>query len=183
MGDGLADIAQMDLLAVHEQLAGDVGAVAVTEDGHGQLRSARTHQAGDAHHLALADMEGNIVDDLLVGIDGMIDIPVFDLHGHVADFHIVALGEAVGDLPANHALDDPVLADIVGALVQRLDGMAVTDDGDVIGNVGYLVELMGDDDGGHALLLEPQQQIQKCLGIGLIQRRGGLVQDQQPGIL
>ena len=128
-------------------------------------------------------MEGDIIHHLFVGVDGVIHIPVFDLHGHVADFHALPLREAVGDLTAHHAFDDPVLADIVCPFVKGFDGMAVPDHGDVVGHIGDLVELVRDDDGGQALLLEPQQQIQQRLGVRLVQRGSRLVQDQQLGIL
>ena len=106
-----------------------------------------------------------------------------DLQGDLADGHVVALGEAVLHLTADHAADDPVLADVVRALVQRFDGFAVPQDGDVIRHIGDLVDLVGDEDGGHALLLEFQQQVQQRLGVLLVEGGGGLVQDHEAGVL
>ena len=68
-------------------------------------------------------------------------------------------------------------------IVDGLDGGAVTDDGDLVGNVGNLVELVRNDDAGHALFLEAQHQVKQRLGIGLIQGGGWLVQNQQLGVL
>ncbi len=110
-------------------------------------------------------------------------VPIADLHGDLADLHPFPLGEAVGYFAAHHAPDNPVLGDIVGSLVHRLNSLAVPNDGDIVGDVRNLVELMGNDNGGHALFLETKQQIKQRLGIRLIEGRGGFVQNQKPGVL
>ena len=113
----------------------------------------------------------------------MIDRPVFDLHGHVAHLRLPGR-EAVGEVAADHALDDAGLGDLLHALVQRLDGGAVADDGDLVRHIGDLVELVGDDDRSDVLLLaQAQQQIQQVLRVLLVQRGGRLVQNQQPHVL
>ena len=114
----------------------------------------------------------------------MVHRPVVHLQLDVAHLHVVPRWEAVGHLAADHALDDALLADRLGAVVvDGLDGAAVAHDGDLVGDVGDLVELVGDDDHRHALLLEAQHQIQQRLRILLVQRGGGLVQDQQLRLL
>ena len=104
---------------------------------------------------------------------------MFDIHRHIADLDAGALGEAVLDRTADHAADDAVLAEIVLALGERFNGVTVADDGDVVRHIGDLVELVGDDDGGHTLLLEFQQKIQQRLGIRLVEGGGRLVQDHK----
>ena len=173
----------MHFLAIHEELAGNAGAVAAAEDGHGQLRAARALEAGEAHDLAPADVEADVVHHLLLLIDGMIDGPVPDLHAHVVQNIVNAAGIAVRQLTAHHAPDDPVFVDVTAVIVNGLDGGAVPDHGNAVSHIGDLIELVGNDDGCHALLLEFQQQVQKHPGILLVQRGGGLVQDQQLHVL
>ena len=96
---------------------------------------------------------------------------------------MLPLGIAVLHGAAHHALDDPVLAELVHALDQSLDGGAVPDDGGLVGAVDDLVELVGDDDGGQALLLELHQQVQQHLGVLVVEGGGGLVQNQEPHLL
>ena len=128
-------------------------------------------------------MEADIVNDLLFMIDGVVHRPAGHIHAHLADLHAGTLGEAILDLTAHHAPDDPILVDVVAGIVDGLDGGAVTDDGDLVGNVGDLVELVGNDDAGHALFLEAQHQVKQRLGIGLVEGRSRLVQNQQLGVL
>ena len=53
----------------------------------------------------------------------------------------------------------------------------------LVGAVDDLVELVGDDDGGQALLLEFHQQVQQHLGVLVVEGGGGLVQNQEPHLL
>ena len=66
--------------------------------------------------------------------------------------------------------------------MEGLDGLAVPDDGDVVGHIGDLVELVGDDDARHTLALEPEQQVQQGLGVGLVEGGGRLVQNEETGV-
>ena len=109
--------------------------------------------------------------------------PVLHFHQHIADLYTGTLGEAVFDLTANHALDDTVFINIVACVVDSLDGSTVTDNGDLISNIGDFVQLMGNNNTGHALFLELQQQVKKGTGIFFVQRGGRLVQDQQLCVL
>ncbi len=106
------------------------------------------------------------------------DVPVLHLEQHLADLGI-ALRVAVGQWAADHAPDDPVLADRFAPAVQRLDRAAVAQHGDRVGDLGDLVELVGDQDRGNAALLELQQQVQQGVAVALVQAGGRLVQDQQ----
>ena len=70
------------------------------------------------------------------------------------------------------------------ALVQRFDGRAVAQNGDLVGDIGDLVELMGYDDRGHAALLaQREQQIQKVLRVLLVERGSRLIQDEKAHFL
>ena len=114
----------------------------------------------------------------------MVHGPVVDFHAHRADLHVFALGEAVGDLAANHALDDALLADrLLALVVDGFDGAAVADDRYFVRHIGNLVQLVGNDDHGHSLLLEAEHQVQQCAGIFFVQGGRGFVQDQQLRLL
>mgnify|MGYP003305451376 CR=1 FL=1 len=71
--------------------------------------------------------------------------------------------------------DDPVLVNVVTGIVDGLDGGAVTDDGDLIGNIGDLIELMGNNNTSHTLGLQALEQIQKVLGVFLVQSGSGFI--------
>ena len=60
----------VDLLAVHEGLAGDVAAIGPAEDAHRQFGAAGAHQAGDADDLAAIDVQADALDDLAPGVSG-----------------------------------------------------------------------------------------------------------------
>ncbi len=120
----------------------------MAEQTHGELGTACAHQTGDTKNLALADIERNIIDDLLIGVNRVINGPVLDLHGHVADLHIMTLGETVGHFTTDHAADDAIFGNIIHTLDQSLDGVAVADNGDVVRNIRNLIELMRDNNRG-----------------------------------
>ena len=118
-----------------------------------------------------------------LGVQGVVDRPVLHLQIHGVLNIVLPCGVAVLHGPAHHALDNPVLAELVHALDQGLDGGSVPDDGGLVGAVDDLVELVGDDNGGEPLLLKLHQQVQKHLGVLVVQRRGGLVQNQELHVL
>ena len=113
----------------------------------------------------------------------MIDIPVFDFQRYFSDFNTGTLGETVRDLTSNHAADDPIFVDLIHTLVQGFDGVAVPDDGNVIGHIGYFVQFVRNNNGCKPLLLKAEQQVQQGLGVLLVQRGGRLVQNQQLCVL
>ena len=65
----------------------------------------------------------------------MVDIPVLHFHDHVPDGTVCTFRITVGQLAADHALDDPVFAEFIHTFYQRLDGRAVADDGRLVGTV------------------------------------------------
>ena len=68
-------------------------------------------------------------------------------------------------------------------VVYGFNRRAVAQDRDPIRHISDLVELMGDDDRGHALLLELQKEVEKHPGVLLVQGGGGLVEDEQFHVL
>ena len=112
----------------------------------------------------------------------MLDAPILDAKQLLADRH-AARRIAVGHLAPDHALDDAALADRLLVRVERLDGRAVADDGDLVGDLRDLVELVRDEDRGHALRLEFEQQVQQRRAVGLVEARGRLVENQQLDVL
>ena len=67
--------------------------------------------------------------------------------------------------------------------MEGLDGVAVPDDGDGVGHVADLVELMGNNNTGHALGLQLEHQLQQLGALGVVEGGGGFVQDQQVRLL
>ena len=105
----------------------------------------------------------------LFRIQRMVDRPVFHFQ---ADFflHVVfPFGITVIHGTSDHALDDPVFAELIDALDQGFDGGAVTDDRGFVGTVNDLIQFMRDDDGGKSLLFELHQQIQQHFRVFVIQ--------------
>ena len=68
---------------------------------------------------------------------------------------------------------------LMSCLVERLDGLPVADDGDVVGDLVDLVELVRDQDRGDALPLEFEQQVEQRLAVLFGKAGGRLVEDQQ----
>ena len=131
-----------------------IRAVAVSENAHGKLRTSCAHKAGYTDNLALSHVQGYIVNDFLIGVNGMIYVPVFNFKRHISDGNVMTLRESVSNLSADHALYDPCFTEIVNALCKRFDGFAVAQNGDIVCNIGDLVKLMGNDYRGKTVLLE-----------------------------
>lgn len=182
LGDGL----RPDLLAVLEDRAARVPAVGPPEDAHGELGAAGPHEARDADDLAAPDRERHAVDHLALLVDRVAHGPVTDLQGRGgALLRAVrgAFGEAVVEVAADHAADDPVLGRVRGPHVECLDGAPVTDDRHRVGDPADLAQLVGDDDRGDALLLQLQDEIEEFAAVLVVEGRRRLVQDEQPHLL
>ncbi len=85
---------------------------------------------------------------------------------------------AVLERASHHATDDVVLGDAL-IHVQGLDGQSVTDDGGRICDVYDLVELVGNHDARDSLALEVADQVEQVSRVLVVQRGGGLVQDEE----
>ena len=180
--DRVADVADLDLVAVLVDLARDEGAVRPAEDAHRELGAAGAHQPGEADDLAAAHEEARVLHDEPVGDLRVLHDPVLHLEEHLADVRRV-VGEAALERAADHPADDAVLVDAVFLHVERLDGAAVADDRDLVGDLLDLVELVGDHDRADALALQPQDEVEQVAGVGLVERRGRLVEDEQLDLL
>ena len=108
--------------------------------------------------------------------------PVRDTEHHVADLAVRAGREAVRQVTAHHSANDAVLGETV-VDVDGLDGAAVAQDGDRVRYLHHLVELVRDDDRGDPVVTEFDDEIEQVPAVGIVERRGGLVQDQQPNLL
>ncbi|KAF1061132.1 MAG: hypothetical protein GAK39_05910 [Variovorax sp.] len=167
---------------MHQHLAADALAIGAAEHAHRELGAARAHQARDADDLALAHAQAHAVDLLTVGMLRMVHAPVAQLEHRLADPRL-ARRIAVRHVAPHHAAHDAVFADGLGAAVHGLDRGAIAQHGDRIGHLGDLVELVRDQDRCDALALELEQQPQQRVAVGLVEARGGLVEDQQAHLL
>ena len=113
----------------------------------------------------------------------MVYVPVLNLEDRISDGHSLADRITVRQLTSHHALDDAVLRKIIHALGQRLNGVSVTNNGDGIRHITDLIELVGNDDHGHALLFQLQHDLQKLCGLLVVQSRRRLIQNEKLHIL
>src|SRR6478609_4011780 len=173
---------EVELLAVLEQRAADEDAVGLTEDAAHQLGAARAHEAGEADDLPTADEEALALAHEPVRDVRVADGPVLDLEQLLPDLRDVVREPGL-EVTTDHAADDPVLVDAVLLDPEGLDGLAVADDGDRVGDLLDLVELVADHDAGHAPRAEPGHEAEQVLGVALVERRRGLVEDQQLDVL
>ena len=66
MAYGILHRIQMDFFSLNIKLSRYIGAVALSENAHGQLRTSRAHKAADSHHFSFVYMKGNMVHHLPV---------------------------------------------------------------------------------------------------------------------
>src|SRR5690606_20355174 len=152
--DAVGDGAGVDGDAVQVDLAADVPAVGAPEDAHRELGAAGAHESRDADDLARAHRQRRVVDDDATRLRRVHDRPVLDAEDLFADRGL-ALGVERLEVAADHAPDDPFLQATAAVHLDRLDGAAVADDRRAVGDAGDLVELVGDDDRGDALVPQP----------------------------
>ena len=132
--------------------------------GHGaeqvlqHLSAAGAVQSGDAQHLALAQLEGSVLQA------GVLAGDVLHIQDHVTG--LVGLGrEAVGQFPAYHELNDL----LHGQLLGRAGGhpLAVAHDGDVVADAEDLVHFVADVDDAAALFLQHIDDAEQMLHLSL----------------
>ena len=119
----------------------------------------------------------DILDHLPLGMERMVHRPVLHHQHRIADLR-VALRKAVGKVAVDHAADDPVLFHRLAPAIDAVDGTAVAQHRDAVGDAGDLVQLVRNQDRGDALLPERHQPIEQRRAVGLVQAGGRLVQDQ-----
>src|SRR6266545_659913 len=180
--NGVVDAAQDQLATLQEHQAGMPAAVGAPEDAPRELGAASPHQTGDADDLTLSHAEVGVPDHDPAVVVGVAHSPVLQLEEHVSDLRLV-VGEAVVQVSPDHASDDPVLVDVAGAHVERLDGPTVSDDRDRVADPLDLVQLVADHDRGDPLALQTLQQVQQVRGVVVVERGGGLVEDEKFDVL
>ena len=89
---------------------------------------------------------------------------IFHLEDGFAD-GTIDLGEHVGDLAANHQLNELVDVEVLGAVGR--DVFAVAVDGDVVRDAEDLVHLVRDVDNGDVLFLEVFDDAEQVLDLGV----------------
>ena len=82
---------------------------------------------------------------MALGMQWMKDVPVLHLENRLADFRM-ALRIEIGQLTADHRLDNTVFAYLRRRGVERVDRPAIAQDSDAVGDFHHLVELVGDED-------------------------------------
>ncbi|MNW48516.1 hypothetical protein D3C74_258840 [compost metagenome] len=85
----------------------------------------------------------------------------------------------MGEVTANHALDDKILGHLIGFHIQSLDRLAIAQNRDRIGDFADFVQFVRNDDRGDALFLQLEDQLQQVFAVVFIQGRCGFVQNQQ----
>src|SRR6267378_420613 len=180
--DGAADGREVDFAAVQHGATSDLAAPGTAEQTHGEFGTPGAHQPGDADDLAAADMEVDILDDLPTRMQRMIDRPVLDLQYGLADVRL-ALREAMLEVAIHHLADDAILLDRAGLAIHRIDGATVAQHGDAVGDTRHLVELVRDQDRGHALGAELKQKIEQRRTVAFVEACGRLVENQEAHLL
>ena len=181
----LRDVADAGLAALAGRLAGEV--LAAELDGAGDARAHRHDRldelgltvaldAGDAEHLALVDVEGDVVEQRAALRPGQAE--VLDRQQHlVGDGR--RLGAGRGQLGAHHQLGQ-----LTGGHLGRQHGPhrgAAPDHGDLVGDGEDLVQLVADEDDRDALLLQLAQVAEQLVDLLRHQDGGGLVEDHDAG--
>ena len=168
--------------AVYLNGAADFLSVGPAEYTHGQLGPSRAHKSCQAHYLAFAHMKRNVLDDLSLGVVGMVHIPVLYLENRITNF-TVPFRVTVGQLASHHAFDDAVFRKIILALLQGLNGLSIPDNRNGICHVTDFVQLMGDNNAGDSMGFKVQHDVQKPAALFVVECGCGLIQNQQLHLL
>ena len=160
---------ELQRLAIHFDLS--LGAVVAAEQRLAQLVVAGTHQAVHAQNLALAQRQRNV---LHVAIAQMLR-----LQHHIADLGM-PIRIHVADLATHHQADQLVLGGVLDALAGH--GHAVAQHHHAVGHGKDFVHLVGDEHHADAVFLQHPDLLQQVGDFCLVQRGGGLVQNQDAGL-
>ncbi len=166
----------MELAALQGHLAGLILPQAAQALGH--LRPARAGQTGNAEDLALAHLEGDVVQGEAVLLPGAAEIA--HLQNGVADLHL-RLGIHVAHLAAYHPADELLLRHILNG--RGVDIGAVPDDRDAVGDFENLLHAVADVQHTHALLLQAGDGTEEGPHLLVGQGGGGLVENQHLGVV
>ena len=136
--------------------------------------SPGAHQPGEAEDLALAQLEADVLEQLLGAEAGDLE------HDLAIRLHADGLGLA-RDLAADHHGDDLLHGRLLG--LARAHVAAVADDRDAVGDPLDLVHAVRDVDHPGVGLHEAADQAVQDLDLGVVERRRRLVHDQQLGVV
>ena len=138
------------------------------ENGARHLRSASSHQPGEAEDFAFAEGEADVL-DRRAAIEA----------DHAQ--HLLAAAPTFGprdvaEFASDHQRDDPGHRRAGGG--KRFDGLAVAHHRHAVGDALHLVHLVGDVDDADAMGLQVLDDGEQMFDLGLIERRRGLVHHQ-----
>src|SRR3954447_25624372 len=91
---------------------------------------------------------------------GMIHRPVIDLEYHFAYVRL-ALRKTMFEVAIHHLAYDAILLEHAGLTIQRIDGAAIAQHSDAVGDAGHLAELVRNQDRRHAVGAEFKQKLEK----------------------
>ena len=131
----------MYLFSVDKETAGDFLSIGPSEDTHGKLGPAGSHQPGKPH-LARFHLKVYVLNHLPFAVVRMEYIPVLYFKNRLPYLNTFPERIAVGKLPPYHSLDNPVFGKVVLSFLQCFDGMSVTDYGNGIRHITDFVQLM-----------------------------------------
>ena len=167
--------------------AGEVKVLAVQPDRPGRGHDAAEDgeefgltvpgDTGDAEDLPLADGEGDTLDPLHLVL--VHDAEVFDLKDDAAGIG-GAFGDVQQDLAPDHQLGQLLRVGFGG--LDRRRHLAAPHDRHRVGDLHDLAQLVGDEDDGLALLLQPAQDAEEVVGLIRRQDARGFVEDQDVGV-
>src|SRR5258706_8889196 len=180
--DGAADGREVDFAAVQHGATSDLAAPGTAQQARGEFAAPRAHPPRDAHPLAAANMKVYIPDDLPIHMLGMINRPVIYLEHHLAYLGL-ALGKAMLEVAIHHLADDAILLESASLAIQRIDGATIAQHGDAVGDTSHLVELVRDQDRGHAMGAEFKQKVEQRRAVAFIEACGRLVENQKAYLL
>ena len=149
-------------------------------EGLEELGAAGSHESVDGHDLSLVDGQGDVVHGDPRRVGGVGDHEVLDPEDGIADLG-EDLREEVRLVPPGHGPDDPGKVDPT----HRLGGdhAPVPQDDGGVGDLEALVHVMGDVDDGDAIDRQLADDAEEDLDLGGRQRGGGLVHDEDAGLL
>ena len=166
--DGVLRAVDLHVLSVYPDRAG-VHRIRAADQAHG-LGAARADKTGEAEDLALAELEGNVLD-----IEG-VQVLGLEHDGRVGRAHGLCFRFLI-DRAADHEADD--LGDLRRGGVERSDVLAVAHDGDAVGDAFELIHAVRDIDDADAGLLELADKDEQVVDLRVGQDGGGLVEDEQ----
>ena len=177
------DVAHAVLRALTDALAGDV--LAVQRD----LAARQFFEAGEAidelglavaldarqtDDLACVDLEGDVLDGVLLALV-VVDGDILHVQHDIARVSGLFIDLKL-DVTADHHAGKLFLGGVLD--VHGTHILALAQDGAAVGDRHDLVELVGDEKDGLALLLEPAHDLHQLVDLLRSQHSGGLVEDE-----